>query len=133
MPLGLYKCKGRMNLIEDVCHRSKTPHYHGYTWTCFKRRSTSGKHSRSRRAVELTVKVRIEYPSVHTVYGDGRYDGAALKGNLGKPDIRTIEVVPRKKETGFVPVSQRWDVERTLACISSFLRFFSENCETAQS
>ena len=79
-------------------------------------------------AVELLVKLRIEHPGVKTVLADGGYAGKKLKEALEKLDTPNIEVRPRNKETKeFVPIRQRWVVERTFAWISSFRRLAKDH------
>jgi putative transposase len=76
-----------------------------------------------------------DYPRLEKVYGDGKYHNhglyAWLKDNHRKYHI---EVVGRPEgSVGFVPVSQRWVVERTLAWLGRSRRLSKDYERLAES
>jgi transposase len=66
-------------------------------------------------ALPVLRAARRLFPFVEVIFADGAYRGAATAAAVARTGRWRLEVVSRGNAEGFVPLAERWIVERTFA------------------
>jgi transposase len=80
-------------------------------------------------AIEIIEKEQDKLQQIKEIYYDQGYLGKSFTKKINKLIPATVTIVPRKaKELGFVPIANRWVIERTNAWCDDYRRLWKA-CE----